>query len=176
MDAEATSCKATVGDAPWTTLHVVAVADENLSGVTGVQFRVTGIPEGWSAHNAVWAPGANMIAIGHPLFPSREGALSGVNLAWAGCRLGETDRGRFALGRIILLGAPTPPNVRLRVDIYRLLDTEPLCPIFTGCDAMFSLACARGADAILNGETTASCGNGVAVEATTWSALKSLYQ
>jgi hypothetical protein len=171
QDAAATSCAASPGPTPWIDLHVVAVLEGSVPGGTGAQFQITGMPEGWTPTNVLWVPAPEAaVNLGHPLFPNDiHRNRPGVNVAFSRCM-----EGRVPLGRVILLGAPTPGEVRLRVEVVKLYADEPDCPIIVDCDIpTFTLRCVGGGEFVLNGSGPASCQ--VAVEAVTWTGVKSLY-
>jgi hypothetical protein len=171
QDASATSCAAAPGPAPWIDLHVVAVLEGGVPEGTGAQFSITGAPEGWASQNALWVPALDAtVSLGHPLFanPSHDDQ-PGVNVAFGTCQTGHVP-----LGRIVLLGAPTPGNVRLRVDVVQLSPSDPDCPFIVDCDApVFAKHCVGGGEFVLNGTAPASCQ--VAVAPATWTGVKALY-
>lgn len=180
LDEDGLVCAAQVGPTPIITLHVLAIPDGSLSELYGVQFRVTGLPETWSPDNVVWVadPGAS-VSIGNPLFPHpvADGG-PGVMLSFNSCRADGTppaDSGPVSLGRILILSAPTPEGVVLRVEKWQLFPDE-VCPLFLGCDFPdFSPACVEGGEATLNGDSN-SCRVATAVEETTWSAIRVMYR
>jgi hypothetical protein len=179
MDKEATTCVADVGAAPYTDLHVVAILEGSVPVMTGAQFRIEGIPVGWSPSTALWVPDAGVgINIGHPLFPNPSHQdTPGVNVAFASCQGNAGEVTKVPLGRIILLGAPTPSNVHLRVVGFELVPTDPDCPFVTDCDirAGYPKFCVGGGEIVLNGPASGGCG-AVAVDQSTWSHIKQLYR
>jgi len=170
MDAEATRCAGEVGPMAWLDLHVVAVLEGDVTELTGAQFRITGVPAEWTDKTAIWVPATGAINIGHPVFPiPNRPDRPGVNVAFSNCQ-----RGRVELGRLILLGAPTPENVVLRVEIFKLFPDEPDCVLTFACDfPAFSRACVGGGQIVLNGP---GAGCQVAVDADTWTGVKLLYR
>jgi hypothetical protein len=173
-DAGATTCVAQVGPAPYIDLHVVAVPGEAALRVMGAQFQITGAPAGWTSANALWVPADGTLNIGHPMIPSpprKRGAIV-VFTASPGAE-GTGTKG--PLGRLVLLGAPTPENVHLRVERCEFTDRDPQCPFVLDCNSPdFDGVCVEGGEIVLNGAAATGCG--VAVSASTWSAVKSLYQ
>jgi hypothetical protein len=173
MDANATSCAAQVGSTPWIELHVIAILQGNVPFLSGAQFQITGAPESWTADNVLWVPDAGVtINMGHPLFTNPiHPSTPGVNVAFSACQGNE----RVPLGRVILLGARTPEDVHLRVVGYQLLPSEPRCPIVFDCTfPTYPMVCVGGGEIVLNGSAPAGCE--VAVEARTWSSVKTLYR
>jgi hypothetical protein len=85
--------------------------------------------------------------MGHPLFLSGAHEDSpGVNVVFNACRaLSAVDT--VPLGRIVLLGAPTPRDVTLRVVGFVVGPQDPHCPFVTKCDApSFSMSCVEGGE------------------------------
>jgi hypothetical protein len=178
MDPEATSCAGDVGTTPFRDLYVVAILEGSVPVMTGAQFQITGIPESWTPNTALWVPDVGVgINLGHPLFanPIHEDT-PGVNLAFAACQGNSGEVTRVPLGRIVLLGAPTPQNVHLRVVGFDLVPTDPDCPFVTNCDAPagYPKFCVGGGEIVLNGPGTGGCA--VAVSEATWSHIKELYR
>lgn len=177
MDRQATSCIAQVGAAPYVDLHVVAVLGDGFTGLTGAQFRITGAPEGWLPTNALWIPDNGVaISMGHPMFagPPHE-EVSGLNVTFSSCQQIEAGD-TVPIGRIILLGAPTPENVRLQVESFVWSGGDPDCPISTDCIyPEFNIFCVGGGGIVLNGDDSAGC-NVVSIESHTWSVVKKLYR
>jgi len=178
MDKEATTCVADVGPAPYTDLHVVAILEGSVPTMTGAQFQIVGTPTGWSPATALWVPDAGVgINLGHPLFPNpTHEETPGVNVAFATCQGSEGEVTKVPLGRLILLGAPTPQNVQLRVVGFDLVPPDPDCPFVTNCDiqAGYPKFCVGGGEIVLNGPGSGGCA--VAVFESTWSSIKELYR
>jgi hypothetical protein len=172
MDTNATSCAASVGDAPWIDLHVIAILEGGVTSFSGAQFQITGKPEGWTPANVLWVPEpASAISLGHPIFASGlHPATPGVNVAFHECQTAN----RVLLGRVVILGAPTPGNVHLRVEGFDLVPPDPNCPFLVDCGPHFFKECVGGGEIVLNGPEPASCQ--MAVQSSTWTAVKSLYR
>ena len=174
---EAATCAVEAGPTPWIDLHVVAVLDGAVTKLTGAQFQITGAPEGWTTQNALWVPEpTSTISLGHPLFAtSVHPDTPGVNVAFSSCQ-DRPGGGRVLLGRVVLLGAPTPGEVRLRLTGFRLVPSDPLQPFVVGCvEQWYSKAVVGGSEFVLNGPQPASCQAPTAVEPSTWSNVKRLY-
>ena len=133
MDAGATTCVAQVGPTPFIDLHVVAVLSGEVPVMMGAQFQITGAPEGWSSSNVLWVPADGTVNLGHPMFASPP-RKRGVMNAFSSCQGAEGEVTKVSLGRLILLGAPTPVNVHLRVQGFELVPTDPRCPFVLNCD------------------------------------------
>ena len=167
-------CAANVAPLGITTLHVIATLEGDVPAMTGAQFRITGVPAGWTPENAFWeaSPGIT-ISIGNPLFLGvpQHPEVAGVNVAIASC---SPQAGNLVtLGTIRLVGAPTPENTTLRVEGFELVPIDPQCAFVTVCDAPFySKACVGGGEATLNGNGGCDI---TAVEEKSWSNVKSLY-
>jgi len=175
MDREATTWCAEVGSTPFVDLHVVAVLGGDVTIMTGAQFKITGTPPGWTPENALWVPDAGAGAnIGHPLFPTpTHPQTPGVNTVFSSC-LSFPEGGRVPLGRIILLGAPTPANVTLRVEYFDLVPPDPDCPFVTACAPDYHPVCVGGGEIVLNGDKPYGCH--VPVATPTWTVVKTLYR
>ncbi len=174
-DQGASSCVAEVGATPYVDLHVVAVLEGNTTIMTGAQFQVTGVPAGWTPQNALWVPDAGLaINLGHPLFATPvHPQTPGVNVTFRSCQ-SFPEGATIPLGRIILLGAPTPENVTLRTQAYELVPPDPDCVFVTYCEPYYEKVCVGGGEIVLNG--TKSTGCQVAVTAETWTKVKRLYR
>jgi hypothetical protein len=174
---DAASCGAIPGATPWIDLHIVAVLGGSVTQLTGAQFKITGVPEGWTTQNALWVPEpTSAISLGHPLFATAiHPSTPGVNVAFHECQ-SRPSGGTVLLGRIVLLGAPTPENVHLRVTGFQLFPEEPLNPFVLICDApMYSKAVVGGGEFVLNGPQPLNCAGTTAVVPSTWSSVKQLF-
>ena len=176
-EPSATNCAAQVGPTPWVDLHVVMVFGGNVTELVAAQFQITGAPETWTVENALWVPDpGTTLNLGTPLFATPAGYNDpGVYIGFSGCRTGAAGD-HVQLGRIILLGAPTPENVHLRVEGSRpWWNLPPVCPLTIACDGLYSTkVCVGGGEFVLNGSVPASCQ--VAVTPTTWTSVKKLYE
>ena len=174
-DANATSCAAQVGHNPRVDLHVIAILEGDVTEMTGAQFLITGIPATWTPQNVLWVPDVgSTFSLGNPLFPTPPRATAGVNVVFSSCKQASTNR-RVPLGRVVLLGPPTEDNVRLQVSRFDLVPPDPNCPFIVACDApTYSKVCVGGGEIVLNGDEPARCQ--VAIEADTWTTVKSLYR
>ena len=177
IDEEATTCIAEVGSTPYVDLHIVAVLGGDVTGLTGAQFQITGVPTGWTPSNTLWVPNEGVaVSLGHPMFtnPIHEDT-PGLNVAFNVCQTLES-REKVPLGRIILLGAPTPRDVHLRVEHFELVPSDPECSFVTDCDwPVLAPTCVEGGEAFLNGNGPSGCGS-VPVEDNTWSSVKMLFR
>ena len=175
MDREATTCVANVGATPYIDLHVVAVLEGAVTTMTGAQFKITGVPSGWTPENALWVPDAGSgISLGHPLFATPVHPLTpGINVTFGSC-MSFPEGGTLPLGRIILLGAPTPRHVTLRVEFFDLVPPDPDCPFVTYCEPDYVKTCVGGGEIVLNGPSSSGCY--VPVATPTWTGVKQLYR
>jgi hypothetical protein len=175
MDTQASSCAAQVGPQPWVDLHVIAVLENSVTEMAGAQFQISGAPEGWTAQNVLWVPEpTSAISLGNPIFPTElHPRTAGVNVAFASCQ----TTSHVLLGRLVLLGAPTPANVHLRVLGFKWVPTDPPSPFVLICDLpMFSKVGVGGGEIVLNDNGPGIAGCQLAIEPRSWSTVKSLYQ
>ena len=173
MDPSATSCAASVGAKPWIDLHVILVLEG--SELRGTQFQITGAPATWNAQNVLWVPDIGLtISLGHPLFPNAiYDDSGGANLVFSDC-VPTIDTDKIPLGRLVILGAPTPEDVHLRVEGVQL-GLDPDCPFRSSCELLnIQKLCVGGGEAFLNGQTNVNCT--VAVEETTWTQVRLLFR
>jgi len=94
----------------------------------------------------------------------------GIDMAWPSCQSGPC----FPLFRVQGFASVTPPQDTVLRVVGRTPPQDPMfdCPMITLCDSpVFTRMCVAGGTAIVNpsGECT------VAVEAASWSGIKSLY-
>jgi len=177
MDPEATSCAQAVGDQPWIDLHVVAILEDELTEVHGFQFQITGLPPTWSPANVLWVPDPNLsFTLGSPMFPGSIYTTSGgVNIILPACTGPEPSR--VMLGRMVILGAPTPEDVLLRVEAVKLVPPDPDCVAANDCIVpSHLLRCIGGGQILLNGTGSVQPSCQVAVEEATWSTVRQLYR
>jgi hypothetical protein len=174
-----TVCPAEVGSTPLIDLHVIAIVGGDVTGVAGAQFWISGAPETWQPKNVFWVPDpGTAISLGNPIFHTTIGdGRPGVVVSFSSCRgdgLPEDDTGPIELGRLIIAGAPTPPDVHLKVEHFELVPPDPECPTVNNCvSPSFDELCVAGGEAVLNG--TGPCGV-LAVTARTWSEVKAMYR
>jgi len=178
LDENGPACSAQVGANPWIELHVVAVLGGGVPTFQGAQFRVAGLPDTWNEENVSWVWDASVtLAYGNPLFAATDewdDPGPGGVAAWGSCQpiQGSTRR----IGKILILGAPTADNITLSIQPFQLNFNQPYCPMMNQCDApFFTKVCVSGGTFVLNGTNNKNC-NITAVEETTWTAMKSLYQ
>ncbi|MFQ5599713.1 MAG: hypothetical protein ACE5G2_04075 [Candidatus Krumholzibacteriia bacterium] len=130
-------------------------------GITGAEFRVEGAPSGW-----FFFPTANpesSIAFGDLLG-------FGTNIAFPSCQSTPSVN----LYTVIVIRVSAVNDRLLSVLPLQVFGCPDLCCVLlTVCDApIFTKICVVGGEALING-TGDPCT--VAVEQTTWSTLKSLY-
>jgi hypothetical protein len=144
-------------------LHVKAWIDGAITGITGAEFRITGLPAGWTAF-ATPAPDAST-SLGDPL----DG--SGANIAFATC---QTSTCRV-LDSILVFPTTVVGETFLSIR-PRTPPTNPAfnCPRFVLCDApVYSSLCVPGGVFCIN-VTSGRCQIGM--ESTAWSAVKAFYR
>ena len=175
---EAATCAVEAGPTPWIDLHVVAVLEGSITEITGAQFRITGAPEGWTTQNVLWVPEpTSAISLGNPLFTTTVYPVTGgVNVAFSTCQ-SRPGGGRVLLGRIVLLGAPTPGEVHLHVTGMPRYGGTPTPPLVTRCDAPFyTQVLIDGSEFVLNGPQPARCPEPTAIEPATWTHVRRLFE
>lgn len=172
LDPEASSCAANVGTNPRIDLHLIAVLDGTLPGVTGAAFKIIGAPATWTPQNVLWVPDQLApVSAGDPLFGTPTYPNGGVYVGSPQCMVGD----RVELGRLVLLGPPTADNVHLQVTSLGMYGPQRDCPEMQHCDApRYSSFCVGGGEIVLNGPAPSSCQ--LAVEQRTWTNVKSLYR
>ena len=163
FDAAGTDCDTQVQPFVGFNTYILAnlYADAAASGLTGAEFRVTGVDPAW--FSTISGNPAAPIQFGNPL-------QTGCNIAFSQCQTGTGQVVLLYTVSIITL-APVPATT------LRVLPRSPPsnsrfpCPLVTLCDApAFSILCVSGGEAFINGGTCA-----VSVSRTTWTAMKSLY-
>jgi hypothetical protein len=143
------------------TAYILADLDSGYlaSGITGVEFRLDGMPAAWSA-TAVPRPGAT--TVGNPL-------TGGCDIAFV-CQTGTN--GLVLLYTIHYL-VVSDLTVYLQVDRHSTPSNPNFtCPILVGCDAPDGLVlCVRGGTAAINDPLFCR----TAVVGRTWTQVKSLF-
>ena len=147
------------------TLYVVArLSGPSLCGITGAEFRIEGMPAGWVAT----AQPAGL-SVGDPL-----GSIGG-NVVFSTCQ--SPEAGPVLLYTISIFATSAVTNHTIEV-VARNPPTNPVfgCPLATLCDLpLYTMVCMTGGEIHVNAPASGSCAL-MAVEATTWSVIKSLYQ
>jgi hypothetical protein len=163
FDTVGGTCSASVPPfAPFNMYILALQGGPSAGGITGVEFRVDGMPGGWFAtptKNAAFGT-----ELGNPL-------TGGVNLASATCQSGPG--GVLLLYSISGFATSAVSNQYLSVQRH----TNPsnpnyLCPLMVLCDIpVYTKVCVNGGVAIINGGQCT-----VGVEPASWSAVKALYE
>ena len=136
----------------------------SLVGITGAEFRMTGVPAGLYIVQATPNPAANL-ALGDPLG-------LGCNIAFVACQSGGT--GSILLYTISLLNLSDTTGERTLLVERHTNPSNPnfLCPLFTLCDQpVFTKECVQGGRGFLNSHQNCE----FAVNRAAWSEVKSLY-
>lgn len=161
FDTAATDCDATIQANTPGTFYLIARLEGSFSnGMTGAEFRVTGLPAGWFITNAFPCPCI-------PELPGNPYA-EGVMIGFASCQPGPL----VLLFGTTYFATSAPPDVRLRVTSHSTPSNPNFpCPLLVHCDApVFTRECVAGGEAIINGPP---CTVGVAPRS--WSSIKGLY-
>ena len=181
LDPGFTVCAAEVGPTPRIDVHVVAFVGGNVPEFSAVQFRILAATPGWTERDVLWVfNSAVSLGFGNPLFPSQFDDTPGCIATFHDWCRGDAepagDANPIAIGRIVILGAPTPPNTILRVWHYALTGMDPPCPFMIPCGIPdLNPVCVEGGTAVLNPTYTPRCTN-VAVTPETWTGIKELYR
>lgn len=138
--------------------------------ITGVEFRLGGIPDGWIV-SASANPAASVV-IGSPV------DATGVNIAFSTCQ-DEIVHGPIDYVGVWLFDLTIMATTQeFDVGIYAYARNPPTnpafnCPLAVHClDADYALECVGGAGLCIN--SPSACG--VSVEPSTWSSIKGLYR
>lgn len=145
------------------TFWVLAVlgGDAAAGGITGVEFRLVGVPGGWFLNPTV-----------NPVFNIVVGTsfAQGYNLASGSCQAGSGSI--LTLYTVSYFATTTEPPSYWRVDRHTTPSSPAFpCPLMVLCDALvFTKLCVGGGECLINGGPCT-----VGVEETRWSTMKSLY-
>jgi hypothetical protein len=180
LDPGGAVCAAEVGPTPRIDIHVVAFVGGNVPRFSAAQFRILAAPGGWTERDVLWVfNSAVSLGFGNPLFPSEFDETPGCIVTFHDWCRGDGepagDANPIAIGRIVVLGAPTPPNTILRVWPYALTPNDPPCAFMIPCGPSLNPVCVEGGSAVLNPTYTPRC-TGVAVTSETWTGIKQLYR
>ena len=164
FDPDCATCSANVGVGHPFDLYVNAQLGGWLApGLSGAEFRVTGMPADWWILDVTPNPAANLV-LGNPL-------TTGCNIAFPSCQ--SRPGGCINLYVIRVLPISESSNVHLDVTQHpRPSDCHGFCcPLLYACDApVYTAVCAAGGQAWINGPSCA-----VGVLRSTWGSVKALY-
>lgn len=121
------------GPAPGT-MYIVAMLNSSISGITGAEFRVTGMPAGLFAV-ATASPASN-VAIGDPLG-------TGCNIAFPTCQTADFAVLLYTVNYFVISGTP---RFQLHVEQHSNPSNSLFqCPLVVLCDApVYTLRCVFG--------------------------------
>jgi hypothetical protein len=163
FDDDCTSCSTSIGIGQQAIARIRAVRGDfiDLFGFRGANFRVAGLPNGWTV-DCVPNPTANVV-LGAPFeegvsmaFPGAYG-LGGSCLELYTCTITATSSDTATLEVV----APSSPNISC---------PQPTCPCVNLANSPFQPLCAVGGQAYINGP-----GCTVSVKQRTWSQVKRLF-
>ena len=162
FDADGATCSANIPANGSGHLYILGITGGGVAGgITGAEFVVTGFPAGWFA-NIVPNPASNL-QFGTPL------NTVGCNIAFPTCQTGSL----VLLYTIDFFATTLVSNQYVVVHMRNPpLNSNFSCPLMTQCGFPYSIVCGTGGAAIIN-PTGPGCT--VAVENTTWSRMKRLY-
>ncbi len=159
-DPSGASCNLVVNPGVAGTGFLIAIPGGPVTGITGAEFRVAGLPGGWFAISTP-NPASNL-SLGDPF-------TTGANIAFPTCQAG----GPVTLYTVTLIATSVVTDGLFEV-VAKTPPSNPNfdCPLVTLCDApAFTKVCVGGGAAFLNSSNECT----VAVEETSWSRLKALY-
>lgn len=162
FDEGAATCSGVIAAGSSGRIYIIAVPGGDASdGITGVEFRVVGLPAGW-VPTSVRNPAA-VLQFGDPF----DGV--GVIASFPTCQTAPT----ILIFTVDLFATTSVSNHYLRI-AQRNPPPNPnfRCPLVVGCGPTFTLVCASGGEAIIN-PTGPGCT--VAVTPSSWSRMKGLY-
>jgi len=159
-DLDCSSCNLDVPPGGFRTFYVSIANDQLPYGPDGAEFRIVGLPAGWTA-SAMPNPGITQV-IGNPL-------AGGVNVAWPvglpfPCVLLYT----------VQIGIPAAGGqARLRVEPHNVPSNPNFnCPnVNMDWSPLFAKVCAGGGHLLVNSPLACTVG----VETATWSQVKRLF-
>lgn len=167
-DPAGNSCEFSAAVGQSFTLYILATLGGGASGgMTGAEFRVAGIPAGWTT-SEVANPAAGIV-FGDPM-----GA--GTNITFPTCQTGTG--GKVLLFTVTVNPSTVVSDVILKVEMHTTPSNASFqCPLVTLCDPpAFTKLCVCGGQGVINGTIqNCGCGDPSPTEATTWGHLKSLY-
>ena len=142
----------------WVLAHIYG-GDLEGGGMTGAEFRVSGVPGAWF-HTITPNPAAATVL----------GALfTGTNVAFAACQNGPW----VLLYTVSTFPTSAPTGEMIWQVLAHGVPSNPTfnCPVLVACDApYYTMHCVPGGEAFLNGRPCT-----VGVDAKTWTEVKSLF-
>lgn len=164
FDAAGTVCQGNIRPGTPGFLYVLAKLGENTDGIAGAEFRFAGAPDSWETYPVA---NENGLAIGNPFG-------NGVIIAFP-CQRPEDSV--VLLYTVVVLAMDDEEDLRFSIEARNPSSnpTSP-CPLVVNCDVpAYSLSCVRGGSCTINSTRPGTC-DIVAVETTSWSSVKQLYQ
>jgi hypothetical protein len=162
FDQDAATCSGPIPVGTSRSLYIIALVQGPISAITGVEFRVTGLPAGWNVIST--RNPAAVVQIGDPF----DG--TGANIAFPTCVPGPL----VPLFTIDLTATSPVSNHYLSIR-RRNPPANPnfACPLVSLCGPTYPLVCVGGGEAIIN-PTGPGCT--VGVEPASWSRVKNLFK
>ena len=147
FDTAGQACSAQIDSGTVTTMYVLAQLDgQTASGITGAEFRLDGIPEGWIA--LATAP-TGAIVIGDVL-------TDGVSMGFGSCNQGSS--GIVTLFTITLVATSTVTNAMVTTRMKEPpSNASHQYPLFITCDGAFTLKKALRGKAFINPLASSDC-------------------
>jgi hypothetical protein len=168
FDAAGTVCSGTITPAHPGTIYIVAKSAPGSLYPAGAEFRFGGLPASWTVYPV---PNPGIISIGNPF-------TNGAGMAGAGIQCNPGGRPTFVFYTVLVLATETVDNVRFDLEASNTPSNPAFhCPVVIGCDLpVFAMHCTHTVPCFVNTSTPAPCSVPTAVEATTWTGLRSLYR
>jgi hypothetical protein len=166
FDEAGTVCSGEILPGVPKTVYVIAKLNGvTACGVVGGEFRFSGVPDNWSVFPVARD---EMLAIGNPF-------IGGVTFAFPECQQPQSEN--VLLYTVLVLASEYVPDVTFRI-LQRLEPTNPkhACSFLHTCDETHGTICMDGISCHVNPAVPKSCEVAVGIEATTWSAVKQLFQ
>ena len=135
-------------------------------GISGAEFRFTGIPDDWIVHAV---PNSDFVAIGNPL---RQGAALGFT-----CE--RPKGGTVVLYTVDLFPSELVEDLRFEIESRDPSSSpEAPCAHVVLCDRpMFTKFCVEGRTCLVNAtQESPACDSATAVTTSSWSAVKSVFR
>ena len=167
FDAAGTQCQGTIHPGDPGMVYILAKpAGSTADGVSGVEFKFTGLPRSWR-----FFPVANpeLLMLGDPF---GAGVVAGLP-----CQ--APQGGVVLLYSVLVLADAEESNVEFSIDVRDPpLNPEFKCPLLLGCDPYFTKYCVSAQSCTINSSTAARpCAkNPTSVSQKTWTGVKELYR
>ncbi len=165
FDPAGTVCQGKIEPGQPGTIYILAkTRGLTACGLTGAEFRFTGLPASWTVFPV---PNSGMFNLGDPFG-------QGVVSVFGNCQTAETT----LLYTVLVFATSVEENVELGLEM-RNPPTGVLtkCPVFLMCDfPMFAMICVETVPCFVNAKTARACETPLAALNSTWGGVKELYR